>query len=75
MPLALLVAADGAEAAGEIFGRFLLIPLIGLVLLVLGLRRQRDPSGRSSGTVLIVCGAVVLVLGLFGGLLTVVRAS
>ncbi len=75
MPLALLVAADTAEAAGEIFGRFLLIPLIAVVLLVLGLRRQRDPSRRFGGTVLVVCGAVLLVLGLFGALLTVVNAS
>jgi len=59
--LALLAADDVAYSAGVVFSR-LLFPLVGVVLIVLGVRRRRDPSSGSRGTVLIVAGVVLLAL-------------
>jgi len=72
--LAPLAAADIDYTVGVVLGR-LLIPLVGVVLIVLGLRRRRNPSIDSQGTVLIVVGAVVLVLGVFGALAATANAG
>lgn len=61
MSSTLFLATEAGRAAGATFGR-LLFPVLGLVLLVLGLRRRSDPSTPSRGTGLIVAGAVLLVL-------------
>lgn len=59
--------------AGVVLGR-LWIPVVGVVLIVFGPRRRRDPSRNSHGTVLIVVGAVLLVVGMFGALLVMANA-
>lgn len=65
MPLTILAAADAAQTAGAVFGR-LLFPLLGAVLLTIGLRRRRDPATQSRGTGFIVAGSILLGLGVLG---------
>lgn len=60
-----LLATETARAAGATAGR-LLLHILGIVLLVLGLRRRSNPSTPSRGTGLVVAGAVLLVLSLAG---------
>lgn len=74
MSLTLLAADDSARNAGAVVGR-LLFPLIGVVLIVIGSRRRRDPSTSSRGTGLIVGGAVLLVLGVLGVLAALATAA
>jgi len=66
--VSLTAAADPAYAAGRVVGT-LLIPVLGVILLVVGLRRRNDHSTPARGTALIVGGGVLLgpaVLGLVG---------
>lgn len=65
-PVLLTAAVDPAVAAGAIIGR-LLVPIVGVVLLVAGLRQRGraraagDPRA-TTGRGLIIGGCVVLVL-------------
>jgi len=61
-PLTTIAADDGARTAGAVVGR-LLIPLLGAVLLVLGVRRRRDRSTPSRGKGLLTAGSILLLLG------------
>ena len=74
--LTTLAADETARTAGVVFGR-LLLPLLGAVLLVFGLRRRRDQSTPSRGKGLMTAGSILLVLGVLGLLsaLTVVAGS
>ena len=61
MSIALLAVANPAYTAGVVTGR--LLPLVlGIYLLVSGLRRRSDPSTSNRGTGRIVAGAVLMVL-------------
>ncbi len=60
-----VLAAEAARAAGAVVGR--LLPLVlGVYLLVSGLRQRRDPSTPSRGTGRIVAGVLLLLFFLLG---------
>jgi hypothetical protein len=75
-PLTTMAADDAARTAGAVFGR-LLLPLLGAVLLVLGLRRRLDQSTPSRGKGLMTAGSILLLLGVLGllGALTAAAGS
>lgn len=64
-PPLVLAAANGAETAGLVIGQLLGL-VIAVVLVVLGVRARRRPSGgtRVAGLVLIALGALMLAGGL-----------
>lgn len=55
---------DPARTAGAVIGRLLFLGL-GVLLLVVGLRRRTATAG-SRGTALAVTGGIILVLGVLG---------
>lgn len=63
-----ILAAETASAAGSLVGS-LFFPILGAVLLVVGLRKRRragdTPEDLSSAKRFITAGSVVLALGLF----------
>jgi hypothetical protein len=65
--LTTIAADDAARTAGAVFGR-LLIPLLGVVLLALGLRRRLNQATPSRGKGLLTAGSILLCLGLLGAL-------
>lgn len=64
-PAMLLATEDAARAAGASLGRLLFL-VLGIVLLVLGLRQRKNASTPSRGTAMIVAGAFLLLLFVVG---------
>ncbi len=67
---------DGAEAAGMVIGRLILLA-IPIVMIVVGRRRQKETEGRRGGSLKIggIILLVLVVLGILGQAATQVSTA